>query len=94
MGAQSDLCLQRVCRWGVRGRRWRRLDPSGSHVGEKLLWDLGQDILRQSSHAQDVISTPVNVIPEWYKLKQKRELVTSHDWEALYQTGTSAPVHI
>lgn len=66
--APSYLGLERLCRRCVgRGRR-QRLDPSCPHVGEELVGDLGQDVLGKAGHAQDVVTCPVDVIPEWDKL--------------------------
>lgn len=66
-----------MCRRGVRRRRGWWLDSSGPHVGEKLLRDLSEDIFSQSSHAQDVVSASVNIIPERHELKQRWKKVIS-----------------
>lgn len=69
--APSYLGLERLCRRCVgRGRR-QRLDPSCPHVGEELVGDLGQDVLGKAGHAQDVVTRPVDIIPEWDKLGEK-----------------------
>lgn len=65
---QSDLRLQHVGGRAVGRRRRGWLDPSGPHVGQELLGDLGQDVLGQPGHAQDVVSTSVHVIPERHEL--------------------------
>lgn len=54
-----------------RGRR-RRLDPAGPHVGEELVGDLGQDVFGEPGHAQDVVPRPVDVVPEWDKLRGEK----------------------
>lgn len=41
------------------------------HVGQELLRDLGQHVLGQPCHAEDVVSTPVHVVPERHKLKER-----------------------
>lgn len=61
--------------WRCVGRwRWRRLDPAGPHVGEELVGDLSQDIFGEPGHAQDVVSRPVDVVPEWDKLRRKGKI--------------------
>lgn len=64
----SDLRLQRLSRRRVGGRRGRRLDPAGPHVGEELVGDFSQDVLGESGHAQNVVPGPVDVVSERNKL--------------------------
>ena len=45
-----------------------RFDPPGPHVGEELVRDLGQHLLGQAGHAEDVVSPPVYVVSEGDKL--------------------------
>lgn len=59
----------------TRGIRWRLgawFDPSGPHVGEKLVGDFGEHFFSQTSHAQNVVSSPVDVVSERNKLTRKR----------------------
>lgn len=75
--APSNLGLQRLC-WRRVGRRHRqRLDPSRPHVGKELVGDLGQDVLGEAGHAQDVVPCAVDVIPEWDKLGEQNTMVLS-----------------
>lgn len=63
-------------RWWTGGvRRWQGawFDPSGPHVGQELVWDFGEHFLGQASHAEDVVSPPVNVVSERNKLWRKEE---------------------
>lgn len=55
----------------VRRRCWRWFNPPGPHVGQELVGNLSQHILGQPGHAQDVISSPVNIVSEWDKLGKK-----------------------
>lgn len=60
-------------RWaGSVGRRQRaRFDAPGSHVGQELVGDLGQHFLGQAGHAENVVTTSVNVVAERDKLGKK-----------------------
>lgn len=62
-------------RWagGVGRRQGPRFDPSGPHVGQELVRDLGEYFLGQASHAEDVVPSPVNVVSERNKLGRKTE---------------------
>lgn len=72
--APSNLGLEWLC-WRRVGRGNRqRLDPSRPHVGKKLVGDLGQDVLGEAGHAQDVVPCTVDVISEWDKLGEESKL--------------------
>lgn len=70
-----DLGLHGYCgEFGsVRMRRTLGLDASGSHVVEKLVRYLRQDVFGQTSHTQDVVAPRVDVIPERHKLDRRRK---------------------
>lgn len=66
---------------GVDGWRWTRgvgrrqragFDPSGPHVGQELVGDLGQHFLGQAGHAEDVVTASVNVVAERDELEKMR----------------------
>lgn len=61
--------------WGGAGGvgRWQgaRFDPSGPHVGQELVGDLGEHLLRQASHAEDVVPSPVDVVSERNELRKE-----------------------
>ena len=62
--------------WWTGGVRWwkgARFDPSGPHVGQELIGDFGKYFFSQSSHAEDVVSSPVNVVSERNKLRKRGE---------------------
>lgn len=59
--------------WGIRGWKRAGFDSSGPHVGQELVRDFGEDFLSQSSHAKDVVSSPVDVVSERNKLRGKIE---------------------
>lgn len=65
--------------WWTGGvRRWQGawFDPTGPHVGQELVWDFSKHFLSQTSHAEDVVSPPVNVVSErnklWSRNKERR----------------------
>lgn len=62
--SSSYLGLEGLPRRCVGRGRGRWLDPACPHVGEELVGDLGQDVLGEAGHAQDVVPRPVDVIPE------------------------------
>lgn len=66
--SSSYLRLEGLRRRCVGRGRGRWLDPACPHVGEELVRDLGQDVLGEAGHAQDVVPRPVDVIPERDKL--------------------------
>lgn len=49
---------------GVRRRQGAGFDPSGPHVGQELVGDFSEHLLRQTSHAEDVVPSSVNVVSE------------------------------
>lgn len=59
-------------RWAGGVGRWQRagFDPPGSHVGQKLVGDLGQHFLGQAGHAENVVTASVNVVAERDKLEK------------------------
>lgn len=75
--SSSYLGLEGLPRWRVGRGRGRWLDPACLHVGEELVGDLGQDVLGEAGHAQDVVPRPVDVIPERDELRGKK-------WKLVY----------
>lgn len=67
----SYLSLERLPRWCVRRWSWRRFNPPGPHVGQELVGDLSQHIFGEPGHAQDVVSSAVNIVSEWDKLRKQ-----------------------
>lgn len=58
-------------RWWTRGvRRWQGawFDPPGPHVGQELVRDFGKHFLSQASHAEDVVTSTVDIVSERNKL--------------------------
>lgn len=66
-------CEKGVDSWWWTGsvRRWQgtRFDPPGSHVGQELVGNFSQHFFSQTGHAEDVISSSVNVVSERNKLR-------------------------
>lgn len=62
-------------RWTGGVGRWQRagFDPPGSHVGQELVGDLSQHFLSQAGHAENVVTTSVNVVPERDELEKMEE---------------------
>lgn len=63
-------------RWWTGGvGRWQgaRFDPSGPHVGQELVRDFGEHFLSQASHAEDVVSPPVDVVSERDELWRRED---------------------
>lgn len=56
---------------GVGGRQRAGFDPSGPHVRQELVGDLGQHFLGQAGHAEDMVTASVNVVAEWDELEKK-----------------------
>lgn len=67
----SYLSLDGLPRWCVRRWSWRWFNPPGPHIGQELVRDLSQHIFGEPGHAQNVISSPVNIVSEWDKLRKK-----------------------
>lgn len=57
-------------RWtgGVRRGQGAGFDPSGPHVGQELVRDLSEHLFSQTSHAEDVVPSSVDVVSERNKL--------------------------
>lgn len=70
-------CKEGVDSWWWTGgvRRWQGpgFDSSGSHVGQELVWNFGKHFFGQTSHAQDVVSSPINVVSERNELRRGNE---------------------
>lgn len=63
-------------RWWTGGvRRWQGawFDPSGPHVGQELVRDFGEHFLGQASHAEDVVTSSINIVSERNKLQRGEE---------------------
>lgn len=48
-------------------------DPPGPHVGQELVWDLGENFLGQAGHAEDVVATAIDVVSKRDKLGREKE---------------------
>lgn len=74
----SDLRLQWVDRVDEARRRFGdggvgrvlRFDASASHVLEELIWNFRENVLGQTGHAEDVISSAIDVVTEGNKLRR------------------------
>lgn len=44
-------------------------NSSALHKRQQLVGDLGEDVLSQPGHAEDLVTGSVNVVSEWNKLK-------------------------
>lgn len=69
---RSSDALAEVRQWRG-GECWPRLDPSALHEGQQLVGDLGQDILRQPGHAEDLVTRSVDVVSERHELEAGRQ---------------------
>lgn len=62
----------------VQLRQWRggecrpRFDSSALHEGQQLVGDLGQDVLGQPGHAEDLVPGSVDVVSERDELEAGR----------------------
>lgn len=66
--------VERGWRAGGVGRGQRAwFDPPGPHVGQELVWDLRKHLLSQAGHAEDVVATAIDVVPERDKLQRDKE---------------------
>lgn len=62
--------------WWTGGvRRWQgpRFDASGPHVGQELVGDFSEHLFSQTGHAEDVVSSPVDVVSERNELRRGKE---------------------
>lgn len=58
------------CRtWGIGRWQWPRFDASGPHVGQELVWDFSKHFFSQTGHAENVVSSSVNVVSEGNELE-------------------------
>lgn len=68
VSGSSDGVVLGLTDGGVHRRDGTRFDASALHVGNELVRDLGQHVLRQPCHAQHVVPRAVHVVPEGNKL--------------------------
>lgn len=68
--------MVRVSGWSVGGRRRVGFDPPALHVGDELVWDLGEHVLGQSGHAEHMVPRPVHVVSEGDKLGERNGVST------------------
>ncbi len=81
LGGRSGGCGGGGHWGGVGGGRQRGpgFDPPALHEGQQLVRDLRQDVLSQSSHAQDLVPWPVDVVPERNELDENRKKMDHDD---------------
>lgn len=65
-----DVLVQLRQRRG--GERRPRFDSSALHKGQQLVGDLGQDVLGQPGHAEDLVPRSVDVVSERDELEAGR----------------------
>lgn len=75
------------------GRRQRAgFDPSGPHVGQELVGDLGQHFLGQAGHAEDVVTASVNVVAERDELEKMRAQSIESPLQRCYKNSNISDV--
>lgn len=70
----SDVPVELRQRGGGEGRP--RFNSSGLHERQQLVGDLGQDVLGQPGHAEDLVTRSVHVVPEGDKLWRETDQIT------------------
>lgn len=71
MVSGSDVPVELWQRRG--GEGGSRFDSSTLHERQQLVRDLGEDVLRQSGHAEDLVARSVHVVSERNELEAERE---------------------
>lgn len=80
-GGGLDVLVQLRQRRG--GERQPRFNSSALHEGQQLVGDLGQDVLGQPGHAEDLVPGSVDVVSERDELEAGRHGVLIHDPKSL-----------
>lgn len=68
-GSGSDVPVERRQRRGGEGRS--RFNSSALHKRQQLVGDLGEDVLSQPGHAEDLVARSVDVVSERNKLEAR-----------------------